>query len=140
MNYTNQTIFNEFRHYYGNENVELINFLNRYYNLVKKIPIDTIKGMLPINFHGFCGTYLESWMVKDIVPTECYPFSLMGQIYSWYGDRTTSDIVTSVANTSEELYQRMLIQYMWYLSGNKEYQEAKDELCKIIDKLTDYSK
>ena len=142
MSYTIQTILSEFRHSFccDDDNIELINFLNKYYDLVKNTPTDVIKSLLPIEFHGFCGTYLEDWMIKDIVPTERYPFSIRGQIYSWYGDRTTSDIVTSVANTYEELYQRMLIQYMYYLSDYPGYQEAKDELCKIIDKLIKYSK
>lgn len=140
MSYTIQTIFNEFRHCYcyGDDNLEMLTFLNKYYDLVKKAPADIIKSMLPIKFHGFGGTYLEDWMIKDIIPTENYPFLIKGQIYSWYGDRSTSDIITSVANTSEELYQRMLIQYMMYLSGYSEYQEAKKELDGIIDKLIKY--
>lgn len=140
MSYTIQTVFNEFRHCYcyNSDNIELVNFLNKYYNLVKNTSIDTIKSMLPIKFHGFSGTYLEDWMIKDIIPTDEYPFLIRGQIYSWHGDRNTSEIVTSVANTLEELYQRMLIQYMMYLSGHSAYQEAKEELHKIIRRLIEY--
>lgn len=141
MNYTVQTIFNEFRHCYfdGKCHSKTVEFLTKYYDLVKSLPTPIIRSMLPIDFHGFGGSYLEDWMIQDIAPTENYPFSIRGQIYDWYGDRTTSDIFTSVANTPDELYQRMLIQYMLYLSSYLEVKEAKNELHRINDKLTKYS-
>lgn len=137
--YTIETVFNEFRHYYNfdSDNSKFIDFLNKYYDLVKSNNIDTIKSLLPINFHGFCGSYLEDWMIKKRNPNSNYPFSIRGEIYSWYGDRTTCEIVTSAANNYDELYQRLLVQYMYYLN-NDEYEEAINELNKIISKLKEY--
>lgn len=135
--YTNKIVFNEFRHRYNfdNNNYEFIDFLNKYYDLVKNTNIDIIKSLLPINFHGYCGSYLEDWMISEIKPNKNYPFSIIGKIYNWYGDRSTCDIVTSVANTYDELYQRLLVQYMYYLDGYLEFQEALDEFNKIVNKL-----
>lgn len=133
--YTDKTVFNEFRHEYFNNSSKFIDILNKYYDLIKNTNIDIIKSLLPINFHGYCGSYLEDWMINEIKPNPNYPFSIRGKIYNWYGDRSTCDIVTSVANTYDELYQRLLIQYIYYLHGYIEIPEALDEFNKIVNKL-----
>lgn len=133
--YTDKTVFNEFRHEYFNNSSKFIDILNKYYDLIKSTNIDIIKSLLPINFHGYCGSYLEDWMINEIKPNPNYPFSIRGKIYNWYGDRSTCDIVTSVANTYDELYQRLLIQYIYYLHGYIEIPEALDEFNKIVNKL-----
>lgn len=133
--YTDKTVFNEFRYEYFNNSSKFIDILNKYYDLIKNTNIDIIKSLLPINFHGYCGSYLEDWMINEIKPNPNYPFSIRGKIYNWYGDRSTCDIVTSVANTYDELYQRLLIQYIYYLHGYIEIPEALDEFNKIVNKL-----
>lgn len=135
--YTEQTVYNEFRHTYNfnGNNQEFVLFLNTYYDKVKNTPIETIKKLLPISHHGYSGTYLEQWMIKETLPTKDYPFTMVGKIYSWYGDRTTSDILTSVANVIEELYYRMMVQYLYYLYSYKEYDEANKEFNYIINNL-----
>lgn len=131
------TVFSEFRHEYSDNNFcsKFIDILNKYYDLIKNTNIDIIKSLLPINFHGYCGSYLEDWMISEIKPNKNYPFSIIGKIYNWYGDKSTCDIVTSVANTYDELYQRLLVQYMYYLHGYIEIPEALDEFNKIVNKL-----
>lgn len=74
--YTEQTVYNEFRHTYNfkGDNQEFISFLNTYYDKVKNTPIETIKRLLPINHHGYSGTYLEQWMIKEILPQKTIRF------------------------------------------------------------------
>lgn len=84
--YTEQTVYNEFRHTYNfnGNNQEFVLFLNTYYDKVKNTPIETIKKLLPISHHGYSGTYLEQWMIKETLPTKDYPFTMVDKIYSWY--------------------------------------------------------
>ena len=98
MKYTEETIKTDFsyraRDHY---NQGLIELLNLYYDRIKNMPIDEVKKLLPIDHHGYNGTYLEDWMIREAPhTTKRFPFSIIGDIWSWYGDKTTSSVVLQV--------------------------------------------
>lgn len=136
--YNKDTVFNEFRHLYSHDgsNNDFIEFLNTTYDRVKSASIESIMKSLPIEYHGFGGTYHEDWMVHEVEPTKHYPFRYRGYIYDWYGDRSTTEIVTAVANNKDDLYRRMLVQYMWYLSSDLKYPEVQSQMDQIIRNIS----
>lgn len=120
MEYTEKTVYDEFRHVYAFNNHKLNNefaaFLNKYYDKVKALSLEEVKSLLPIDFVGDGGTYLEpDWMIQNVNPTKAYPFTLVGKIWDWKGDKSTTDVITSCANNEEDLYRRLLVQYIDYL-------------------------
>lgn len=126
MKYSKKTIFDEFRHWWNYGNIDSqISLLNRYYDKVKGLSIEKVKSLLPIDHHGFCESYHEPWMVHDRIPTNDYPFALSGEVWNWYGDRTTCSILTAVANDEDTLYRRMLVMYISYLDGYRKYDEKE---------------
>lgn len=136
--YNDKTVFDEFRHGYSYKkggNDEFVSFLNSFYDKVKALPIEKVKDLLPINHHGYNGSYHEPWMIRYASSNKNYPFTINGQIYDWYGDRTTCDIITAAANTMEDVYRRMLIQYMYHLKCYIEYTEAEKEFNHIVISL-----
>ncbi|MCA4468126.1 hypothetical protein [Bacteroides xylanisolvens] len=144
MMYDKQTVFNEFRRSYdftGTTDDALIEILNSHYDKVKRMPIDVIKSLLPTPEHtGPGGTYFQDWMIKKCAPTKHFPFTIEASIFDWYGDRTTTDVVHSVGNTEEEIYQRLLIDYLNYLKWSvKEairFSYSSDDIQKVIDNIT----
>lgn len=120
MEYTEKTVYDEFRHVYAFNNHKLNNefaaFLNKYYDKVKALSLEDVKSLLPIDFVGDGGTYLEpDRMIQNVNPTKAYPFTLVGKIWDWKGDKSTTDVITSCANNEEDLYRRLLVQYIDYL-------------------------
>lgn len=142
MEYTRKTAKNEFQIYspfYKNERVDkFVELLNLYYDCIKNAPMEVVKSLLPIDFIGYKGIYLKEWMIEDVKPSKYLPFTLMGRIFDWYGDRTTTDIVTVYANEKDELYRKLLMKYLMYLHSYKAYQKAKDEFEKCTKKLSEY--
>lgn len=144
MKYDKQTVFNEFRHSYdfnGTSDNDLIDLLNQHYDKVKCMPTDVIKSLLPTPEHnGPGGTYFQEWMIKKREPTKHYPFTIEASLYDWYGDRTTTDVAHAVGNTEEEIYQRLLIDYLNYLKWSvKEairFSYSSDDIQKVIDNIT----
>lgn len=102
---------------------DFVVFVNLYYDDVKALTMEQVKSLLPITHDGYAGTYLQDWMITHEDANHKYPYGykMQGKIYDWHGDRTTTDIVTAFADNEEQLYQRLLLQYMWYLFCNKEY-------------------
>lgn len=142
MTYTAETVFKEFRHVACSRNKEgvekFVRLLNECYDKVKALPIDTVKTLLPIGHVGYGGTYHKDWMIHECKCTKHYPFLYEGKIYDWYGDKTTTDIITSVANSKDDLYRRMLVQYIDYLCGYYEYSKAQQELVHIVRVVNEY--
>lgn len=139
MKYTEETIKTDFsyraRDHY---NQGLIELLNLYYDRIKNMPIDEVKKLLPIDHHGYNGTYLEDWMIREAPhTTKRFPFSIIGDIWSWYGDKTTSSVVFAAANSKEELYRKLLIQYLDHLYPPR-YDGEKEEFDKIVNAINKY--
>lgn len=119
MKYNEQTIYDDFRHYYnfnGKQDTDFIDLLNKYYDKIKTMSINDIKALLPSPENtGPSGTYFKEWMIKECNPTKEYNFTINASIFDWYGDRTTTDVVTVAGNNLDEIYQRLLIGYLDYL-------------------------
>lgn len=146
MKYTNQTVFDEFRHNYNHsgDNAELVALLNRYYDGVKQMSIDDIVPLLPIEKDGPIGTYFQPhWMIQKCEPNEYYPFTMSARIFDWHGDRSTTDVVKAVANDEQTLYQRLLILYLYYCLFDWEtnkivYDNINETAANIINTITKF--
>ncbi len=130
MEYTKETAKKEFQFYStfhkDNEIVnDFVELLNLYYDYIKIAPMRVVKSLPPIDYIGHNGTYLKEWMIESVEPSKYLPFTLMGRIYDWYGDRTTTYIVTVYANEKDELYRKLLMKYLMYLHSYEVYPEAK---------------
>lgn len=137
MTYTASTIHDEFRYYcYQSNFTGFIDFLNEHYDDVKSLTLDEIKSLLPIKHKGFNGTYFfPDHMIRHCQPTPYFPFSLEAKIYDWYGDRSTTDVVTANGNTEREIYERLLVYYMFRLQGYTYYHEAEREYSFILRRI-----
>jgi len=117
MEYTKEIAEKEFQFYspsYNDEKVnEFVELLNLYYDCIKNAPIEVVKSLLPIDFVGYNGTYLRDWMIESVKPSKYLPYTMMGRIFDWFGDKTTTSIVAVYANEKDELYQK-------YIEGKRE--------------------
>lgn len=138
MEYTIQTVANEFKFDYNKITaVKYAEFLNEYYDLVKNLETKIIKSILPINHKGFGDSYLdEDKMITEIIENDIHVFK--GCIFNIPQATRETVIVISIANNKKELYERMLIQYMNYLSNYKKYEYAENEFNKIVNLLNEY--
>lgn len=109
--------------------------LDLYYDEVLATDIDVIKRLLPIEHHGFNGSYLEDWMIKDVDPALWHGYTKRGFIYDWFGDKTTCDIIDVCGNSLDEIYRRLLMKYISHLDTYKSYPLAANELNFIITNL-----
>ena len=113
------------------DNRNLIEHIEQWYDKIKSLSLDKIKELLPINYVGPYGTYfIPDSHVHEANQTKYFPFTLTGEIWCWYGDRSTCSFIEACANTEEELYQRLLMLYLDYLLN-----EYLDEAKKITDKI-----
>lgn len=115
----------EFRYVYGMD--DFIPFAKDFVPLIWSLPLEEVKKVLPMEKDGFAGTYLREWMIKEIKPTKHHPFTWKGSIYDWHGTYATTDVVTAVANNEEDLYKKLLLQYLWYLEGYMQRKSAEAE-------------
>ena len=133
--YTEEDVFNKFRHIADKK--EFARFMDRYYDRICAMDLDSVKKHLPIDFRGFNDTYIDDDMIKEIEPTEHYPFTYRGYIRGWFYSKFKAAVVTAFANTKEELWKNMLLQYMYYLDGYKECELALNQFKYIVSCLPD---
>ena len=133
--YTEEDVFNKFRHI--DDKKEFARFMDRYYDRICAMDLDSVKKHLPIDFHGFNDTYIDDDMIKEIEPTEHCPFTYRGYIRGWFYSKFKAAVVTALANTKEELWKNMLLQYMYYLDGYKECELALNQFKYIVSCLPD---
>lgn len=133
--YTEEDVFNKFRHI--DDKKEFARFMDKYYDRICAMDLDSVKKHLPIDFRGFNDTYIDDDMIKEIEPTEHYPFTYRGYIRGWFYSKFMAAVVTAFANTKEELWKNMLLQYMYYLDGYKECELALNQFKYIVSCLPD---
>lgn len=146
MKYNKDVLLKEFRHYSSECGAKddacelLVDIINKYYDIVKIMPTEVIKSLLPTPKHtGPHGTYFEDWMIRQCNSTRHYPFTIEACIMDWYGDRTTTDVVKAVGNSIDEVLQRLLITYIYYLEYySKSLSDKKEAYADIINSMQEY--